>query len=63
MKCKLYKNGFWNEKVAKKYFKYFHPFYNVFIEKPKIKHLSNTELLQLPFYDEFNVVEISKTFT
>ena len=35
------------------------PFNNVFIEKPKIKHLSNIELLhELPFYDELSVVEI-----
>ena len=40
------------------YFKFF-PFYNVLIEKPKIKHLSNIELLpELPFYDELSVVEI-----
>ena len=34
------------------------PFYNVSIEKPKIKHLSNTELLhELPFYDELSVLK------
>ena len=39
------------------------PFYNVLIEKPKIKHLSNIELLhELPFYDKLIVVEISKAF-
>ena len=39
------------------------PFYNVFIEKPKVKHLSNIELLhKLPFYDELSVIEISKAF-
>ena len=38
------------------------PFY-VLIEKLKIKHLSNVELLQeLPFYDELCVVEISNSF-
>ena len=37
------------------------PFYNISIEKPKIKHLSNIELLhELAFFDELNVVEISK---
>ena len=37
--------------------------YNVLIEKPKIKHLSNIELVcELPFYDELSVVEISKAF-
>ena len=35
----------------------------VLIEKPKIKHLSNIELLyELQFYDELSVVEISKAF-
>ena len=34
------------------------PFYHVLIEKPKIKHLSNIELLhELPFYDELSVVK------
>ena len=34
------------------------PFYNAFIEKPSIKHLSSIELLQeLPFYDELSVVK------
>ena len=29
------------------------PFYNTFFERPKIKNLSNLQLLQeLPFYDE-----------
>ena len=33
------------------------PFY-VLIEKPKIKHLPNIELLhELPFYDELSVVK------
>ena len=37
--------------------------YNTFIEKPKIKHLSNVELLhELPFYDELSDAEISKAF-
>ena len=36
---------------------------NVLIEQPKIKHLSNIELLhELPFCDELSVVEISKAF-
>ena len=38
-------------------------FCNVLIKKPKIKHLSNIELLhELPFYNELSVVEISKAF-
>ena len=53
--------SFWNEKEAKKLFKEL-PFY-ILIEKPKIKHLSNIELLhELPFFDELSVVEISKAF-
>ena len=39
------------------------PFYNVLIEKPEIKKLSNVELLhELPFYDELSIKEISKEF-
>ena len=39
------------------------PFYNAFIEKPKIKHLANIELLHgLPFYDELSVVKKSNAF-
>ena len=38
-------------------------FYNVLIEKSKINHSSNIELLhELPFYDELSVVEIPKAF-
>ena len=36
MKYRAYKNKFWNEKEAKELFKIL-PFYNVLIEKPKIK--------------------------
>ena len=62
MKYKPYKNEFWNEKETKELFQIL-PFYKVLIEKPKIKHLSNIELLHgLPFYDELSVVEISKSF-
>ena len=39
------------------------PFYNVLIQKPRIKHLKNIDLLhELPFYDELNIVKISETF-
>ena len=39
------------------------PFYNAFIEKSKVKHLSNIELLhELPFYDELSVVKKSNAF-
>ena len=48
---------FWNTKELFQVL----PFYNVLIEKPKIKHLSNIELLhELPFYDELSVVKILK---
>ena len=58
MKHKPYKNEFWNEKEAKELFQVL-SFYNVLIEKPKIKHLSNIELLhELPFY-----VELKKSST
>ena len=43
MKYKPYENEFWNEKEAKELFQIL-PFY-VLIEKPKINHLSNIELL------------------
>ena len=53
---------FWDRKEAKSLFQKL-LFYNVFIEKPKINHLSNIALLhELPFHDELNVLEISKTF-
>ena len=39
------------------------PCYHVLIEKPKIKHLSNIELLyELPFYNELSVVKKSNAF-
>ena len=38
-------------------------FYNVLIEKPKIKHLPHIELLhEISFFDELSVVEISKAY-
>ena len=34
------------------------PFYNKYIEKPKIKRLKNIDLLSgLPFYEELNVIK------
>ena len=51
-----------DDKEAKNLFKIL-PFYNILIEKPEIKKLSNIELLpELPFYDELNIKEISKSF-
>ena len=39
------------------------PSYNVPIEKPKIKHLNNKDILnQLPFYDPLNIVKTEKAF-
>ena len=62
MKYRGYKNEFWNEKEAKKLFQML-PFYNVLIEKPKIKHLSNIELLhELPFYDELGSSKAFKRY-
>ena len=62
MKYKPHKNECRNEKESKRLFQIL-PFYNVLIEKPKLKHLSNIELLHdLPFYDELSVVEISLAF-
>ena len=59
MKYKPYKNGFLEDK---KLFQIL-PFYNAFIEKSKIKDLSNIELLhELPFYDELSVVKKSNAF-
>ena len=40
------------------------PFYNTFIEKPKIKKLANIKLLhELPFYDELYVVKKPSAFS
>ena len=39
------------------------PFYTALIEKPKITHLSNIELLhELPLYDELSAVKKSNAF-
>ena len=56
------KVSFWDEKEAKKLFQKL-PFYNIFIEKPKIKAFKDMDLLQeLPFYTELNIYEMSKSF-
>ena len=40
------------------------PFYNSYIERPKIKKLSNIRLLkELPFYDDLNIVKIKTAFS
>ena len=62
MKNRAYENEFCSEKEANELFQIF-PFYNVLIEIPKIRHLSNIKLLyEVPFYDELSDVEISKAF-
>ena len=39
------------------------PFYNKLIEKPKIKHLKNIDLLyKHPFYEELNVIKTNHAF-
>ena len=40
------------------------PFYNVSIDKPKIKRLKNMDLLaELPFYDQWNIIKTDQTFS
>ena len=51
-----------NGKEAKRLFQIL-PFYNVPIEKPRIKHLKNIDLLhELLFYNELSIEKISKAF-
>ena len=39
------------------------PFFNVSIEKPKIKRLKNIDLLpELPFYDQLNIIKTDQAF-
>ena len=39
------------------------PFFNASIEKPKIKHLKNVDLLAvLPFYDQLNIIKTDQAF-
>ena len=47
MKCKPYKNEFWNKKEAKKLFQTL-PFYNVLIEK--------TEIIKQNYYMSFHFI-------
>ena len=49
--------SFWDEKEAKRLFQKL-PFLNIIIEKPRIKHLKNIDLLhELLFYDEKRIVK------
>ena len=48
---------------AKELFKIF-PFYNIFIDNPKVKKLNNVELLkELSFYDELSIVKNKTAFS
>ena len=54
--------SFSDEKEAKRLFKEL-PFCNALIKKPYIKRLNNIDMLcELPFYDELNIVKVSKAF-
>ena len=45
-----------------KYFKEL-PFFNVSIQKPKIKPLKNVDLVaELPFYDQLNIIKTDQAF-
>ena len=40
------------------------PFFNVSIDKPKIKHLSNINLLaQLPFHEQLSIIKTDQAFS
>ena len=40
------------------------PFYNIPIEKPKIKRLKNIDLIpELHFYDQLNIIKTSRAFS
>ena len=40
------------------------PFYNVSVEKPKIKRLSNINLLaELPFHDQLSIIKTDQAFS
>ena len=56
------KMSFSDEKEGKRLFQKL-SFYNVLIEKPRIKHLKNIDLLhELPLYDRLSMKQISKAF-
>ena len=39
------------------------PFFNVSIEKPKIRRLKNIDLLsELPFHDQLNIIKTDQAF-
>ena len=40
------------------------PFFNLSVEKPKIKRLKNIDLLvELPFYDQLNLIKTDQAFS
>ena len=40
------------------------PFFNVPVDKPKIKRLKNVDLLaELPFYDQLNIIKTDYAFS
>ena len=54
--------SFLDEKERKMLFRKLQ-FYNGVIEKQRIKHFKNKDLLyELPFYDELSIAKISQTF-
>ena len=56
------KMSFWDEKEVEWLFQKL-PFYNVLIEKPRIKRLKNIDLLhELLFYNELSIEKVSDSF-
>ena len=50
----------WNTKEIYKIL----PFFNSYIEKPKIKKLPNVQILkELPFHDELSIVKSNRAFS
>ena len=50
--------SFWEEKEAKGLFQEL-PFYNVFVEKRKLKHLKIIDILpELPFDDDLSILQV-----
>ena len=61
-KYRTLKNNIWDEREAKWLFQKL-PFYNTFIEKPRIKCFKNIDLQhELSFYNELKIKQISKAF-
>ena len=59
----MYKYGLSSKNDDMNYFKEL-PLFNVSIEKPKIKHLKNIDLLaELPFYDQLNITKTDQAFS